>query len=113
CSILVLTMSTSRAYNVDMANIKSEIRKLWTASPPLTATAILMIIALAGFCVGLLLDDRIITGAPAWVKPAKFAASTAIYSGTMAWVFRHITVWPRYLRATAWTVSAVFVIDVA
>jgi hypothetical protein len=33
--------------------------------------------------IGLLIDDRVITGAPAWLKPAKFGASTAVYLLTM------------------------------
>jgi hypothetical protein len=106
-------MSTLPRYNVDMVNIRTELSRLWVASAPLTATAILMLVALAGFSVGLVLDDRIITGVPAWLKPAKFAASTAIYSATMAWLFRYIAVWPGFMRATGWTVAVVFIIEVA
>jgi len=32
---------------------------------------------------GLLLDERVITGAPAWLKPCKFAFSTSVYSFTL------------------------------
>src|SRR5687767_4696530 len=96
-----------------MVNIQTELRRLWVESAPLTATALLMLVALVGFSVGLVLDDRIITGVPAWLKPAKFAASTAIYSATMAWLFRYITVWPGYIRATGWTVAIVFIVEVA
>ena len=34
--------------------------------------------------VGLAVDPRAITGAPAWLKPAKFAISSAIYGLTLA-----------------------------
>ncbi len=40
--------------------------------------------------VGLMVDDRIITGAPAWLKPAKFGASGAIYLFTMAWMVKDL-----------------------
>ncbi len=40
--------------------------------------------------IGLLVDDRVITGAPAWLKPAKFGASGAIYLVTMAWMVRDL-----------------------
>jgi len=40
--------------------------------------------------IGLLVDDRVITGAPAWLKPAKFGASTAIYLLTMTWMVRDL-----------------------
>jgi len=40
--------------------------------------------------IGLLIDDRMITGAPAWLKSAKFGASTAIYLLTMTWMVRDL-----------------------
>ena len=46
-----------------------------------------MLAALGASLVGLWVDPRTITGAPAWLKPAKFAASIAIYSLTLAWLF--------------------------
>ncbi|WP_306214596.1 hypothetical protein [Actinoplanes sp. RD1] len=43
--------------------------------------------ALAVVCLaGLVADDRIITGAPAWLKPFKFSVSLAVYAGTLAWL---------------------------
>jgi hypothetical protein len=59
--------------------------------------AVLMAVGLVGAAAGLIFDTRLITGAPAWEKPAKFAASTAIYSATVAWLFRYLTVWPRFV----------------
>ena len=47
---------------------------------------------------GLLLDPRVITGAPAWLKPAQFAISTAVYSLTLAWFFTVLPDWPRLRR---------------
>ena len=66
------------------------LNRLWTGSAPLTATGLLMIPVLAAAIVGLLLDPQIISGAPAWLKPAKFAASIAIYTLTLAWMFSFI-----------------------
>jgi len=72
-----------------------------------------MLAALVAWSVGLILDPRIITGVPAWLKPAKFAISTAIFSGTIAWLYRYITVWPRFMRAVGWVLAAVLVFEVA
>ena len=47
---------------------------------------------------GIFLDSRIVTGAALWLKPAKFALSMAIYAGTLAWMFQHITVQRRFVR---------------
>ena len=67
------------------------------------ANLTLLVIAM----VGLLLDDRLITGAPAWLKPAKFGASTAIYLFTLAWMVRSLppTRWLRIATPTiAWLI---------
>jgi len=96
-----------------MVNIKSEIEHLWRESEPLTATAILMMVAFVFSIAGIFLDDRMITGVPAWLKPSKFAISTAIYSATLACLFRYLTVWPRFVRAMGWVVSIVLVAEVA
>lgn len=44
------------------------------------------------------LDSRLITGAPAWVKPMKFAISTILYAGTLAWMLSFVTGYPRLVR---------------
>src|SRR5271155_2080359 len=89
------------------------IRKLWTESAPLTAVTALMLVVFAASVAGIFLDPRTITGMPAWLKPAKFAISTAIYAATMAWLFQYIRVWPRFIRATGWIVAIIFVAEVA
>jgi hypothetical protein len=92
--------------------LQAEARLLWLASPPLAATALLMLIAFVASVPGIFLDHRIITGVPAWVKPAKFAISTAIYTGTLAWFYRYLTVWPRFVRVMVWIVAVVIVLEV-
>jgi hypothetical protein len=87
--------------------------RLWHASPPLTGVGLLMLVAAAASVVGMLVDPRIITGAPAWLKPFKFAISTAIYSLTLAWIFTWLPDWPRLRRVVGWTTAIVFVLEVA
>ena len=87
--------------------------RLWRASPPLTAVGVLMLFAAAASVVGLAVDQRTITGAPAWLKPLKFAISTAVYSLTLAWIFGWLTEWPRVRRVVGWTTAVVFVLEVA
>lgn len=87
--------------------------RLWRGSPPLTAVGLLMIVVAALSMVGILVDPRIITGAPAWLKPFKFAVSTAVYSLTLAWIFGYLKDWPRVRRAVGWTTAIVFVLEVA
>jgi hypothetical protein len=54
--------------------------------------------------VGVLVDDRVVTGAAAWLKPFKFAVSIAVYGGTLAWLF---TLLPRRSRTAEWAVTVV------
>ncbi len=89
------------------------LRQLWDASPPLTSVGILMLVVAVPSAVGIFVDSRIITGAPAWLKPFKFAISTAIYSLTLAWIFTWLSDWPRARRAVGWTTAIVFVLEVA
>jgi hypothetical protein len=72
-----------------------------------------MFVVACASLVGLLVDPRIITGAPAWMKPFKFAVSTAVYSLTLAWIFGWLTDWPRVRRVVGWTTAIVFVLEVA
>jgi hypothetical protein len=74
------------------------LHRLWSDAPLMTATGLLMLVVLAGAVAGLVLDPRTITGVPAWLKPAKFAASIAIYTLTLAWIFTHLDAWPRTRR---------------
>ena len=87
--------------------------RLWRASPPLTAVGLLMVVVAGASVVGMLVDPRLITGAPAWLKPFKFAVSTAVYSLTLAWIFRWLPDWPRARRVVGWTTAIVFVLEVA
>jgi hypothetical protein len=87
--------------------------RLWLSSPPLAAVGMLMLFVACASVVGLLVDPRIITGAPAWLKPLKFAMSTAVYSLTLAWIFTFLPEWPRVRRVVGWTTAIVFVLEVS
>ena len=89
------------------------VSKLWKGSAPLAATGLLMLVVLAGAVIGLAVDPRTITGAPAWLKPAKFAASIAIYTFTLAWIFSLIPEWRRTRRIVGWTTAAAMVLEIA
>jgi hypothetical protein len=105
------TAHTSRS--VESTRRGAALARLWQASAPLTAAGLLMLVAAGVFVVALAVDPRIITGAPAWLKPFKFAISTAIYSLTLAWIYRWLPDWPRMRRVVGWTTAIVFVLEVA
>ena len=51
-------------------------------------------------------------GAPAWMKPAKFAASIAIYTLTLAWVFTYLPEWTRTRRVVSWVTAVTLVLEI-
>jgi hypothetical protein len=89
------------------------VKRLWQTSPELMATSGLMLIVLAGTMVGLAVDPRMITGAPAWLKPAKFAVSITIYTATLAWFFTFIPEWTRTRRVIGWGTAAAMIVEMA
>ena len=95
------------------SHASSAIRTLWHTDRPLTAVSLLMLVALAASAFGLWLDPRTIGGMPAWLKPAKFAASFVIYSITLAWLFRYLGPWQRTRRMVSWITSVVLVLEFA
>lgn len=89
------------------------LKRLWETSAPLTFTGMLMLPALVMASGGLIIDPRMITGAPAWLKPAKFSASIAIYVFTLAMAFTLIPNWPKTRRVVGWTTAIVMVLELA
>jgi len=96
-----------------VTSIQLGLRRVWKSDRTLTVSALLMVGALAAFVVGLVIDPRVITGAPAWLKPAKFAVSTAIYMFTLAWVFSYLGEWPRLRKLVGRGTAAIFIVEVA
>lgn len=67
------------------------------------------------FIVGLFLDSRTITGAPAWLKPTKFAISISIYSFTLLWFLSLIDTSKRWrkrlVNIIGWTLTLTFLAE--
>ncbi len=96
-----------------MVNMIIEWKRLWGQSPVLMVTAVLMLATFLGSLAGIFLDPTIVTGMPAWLKPAKFGISTTLYCVTLAWLYRYIHIWRPRLRAVAWIVAVVFIVEIA
>src|SRR3974377_846246 len=104
--MLMLTVFT-------LKGVAPMLKRLWKTDAPLTATGILMLPALAMAAVGLLVDPRLIMGAPAWLKPAKFALSIAVYVFTLAWMFTFIPDFRRTRRIVGCVTAIAMVLDLA
>jgi len=106
----MITTSGSETFPVG-SRARALLARLWQASPPLTAVGVLMVVLAVASAVGVAVDPRVISGAPAWLKPLKFAASTAVYSLTMAWMFTYLSERPRVRRVVGWITAVVFVVE--
>jgi hypothetical protein len=87
--------------------------RLWRADHWLTGAGLIMLVALGAAIVGLAVDDRVVTGMPAWLKPAKFAASTAIYMLTLAWIFIYLPDRIRTRRIVGRATAVILLMEVA
>lgn len=89
----------------------SFITRLWRTAPGLVGTGAVLAALMVPFGVGLLVDPRVITGAPAWLKPLKFAISTSLYAFTLAWVFTYVPGRSRTRRIIGGGTAAAFIIE--
>jgi hypothetical protein len=109
-------------FNIDvnlfhMGNRASQLRRVvaagYAVSPALTVLGFIMAADLV-FCVlGLVVDRRVITGAPAWLKPAKFALSTMIAAWSFAFCIASTGIWRRLTRALDVILAASLFIEIA
>ena len=66
------------------------LRRAWALNAPLTLLGVVMVGTLFAALVGLVVDHQVITGAPAWLKPAKFAISVTIYCCTFVYLLQFV-----------------------
>jgi hypothetical protein len=86
-------------------------QRSWAANWPLTLVGLGNLLILVAALVGLIVDERVITGAPAWLKPMKFAISIAIYSFTFVWLLGFVKTRPRLAQMAATLTAIGFVIE--
>ncbi|WP_089154104.1 hypothetical protein [Micromonospora sp. NBS 11-29] len=74
-----------------------------------SAMAVLTVVA----AVGVVADPRVLTGAPAWLKPMKFAVSFVLYGTTLAWMLSLLPRRSRLAERAATVIVAVAVVEMA
>lgn len=82
-------------------------------SRALTGVFVATLVLTALAACGLVLDPRVIAGAPAWLKPLKFAISIAIYALSFAWLLGHVRGRPRLVRWLTGATAAVLALELA
>lgn len=72
---------------------------LYRRSPtPFIAAAVNVVLLLIAL-VGLAVDHRVVTGAPVWLKPVKFATSVPLFLLFLAWMMQELSARPSVRRA--------------
>lgn len=87
------------------------LRSACAANPALTILGVAMVITFAATLLGIFVDHRVITGAPAWLKPAKFAISVSIYCFTFVWMLGFVENRPRLVRLVANVTAASLIVE--
>ncbi|MGI8690488.1 MAG: hypothetical protein ACR2M3_18060 [Thermomicrobiales bacterium] len=80
---------------------------------PLAFMILVMLLTIVAALVGLLADPSVITGAPAWLKPLKFAVSISIYSATFIWLLGFVQSHRRIAGIVAWVTTVGLLIEMA
>jgi hypothetical protein len=87
------------------------LRRAWAFSRPLALVGVAMLLTLLAALAGILVDPRVVTGAPAWLKPAKFAISISIYCFTLLWLLTFVRGRPRLVGLIAWVTAVALLIE--
>lgn len=77
---------------------------------PLVVATLTCLALLAVSLVGLVVDPRTITNAPAWLKPAKFGASIAVFTITLTFLVRDLPP-SRLLRAATTVIGWALIVE--
>ncbi len=83
------------------------LHKLWRTHAPLTVSALVTALVTVFFIIGIFADPRVITGAPAWLKPTKFGVSISLYSLTLVWILGFVRGKRRWVNILGWVVLTV------
>src|SRR3954451_4252813 len=102
---------TSNAVSASPVSRRKAAARASGASPVLTAGVVVALVTLVVSLAGLALDPRLIAGAPAWLKPMKFAVSIAAYLLTVRWMLRFLPDRPRLLTVVSSVLVGAFVAE--
>jgi len=92
--------------------LKSVLRIMSASIRCLNRTSWLLAGLSLAFAVALVLDPRTVDGAPAWLKPLKFAVSLTVYGFTLAWMLRQLDSWPRVAAWGAWVTTVAALVEI-
>ena len=101
-------MTTSTSTPVRLSSARPS-----AAGAVLAVGAGLSAVAFAIAVIGLIVDPTVLTGAPAWMKPAKFSFSIAVYLLTLRWILSHVRGHARLLAVLSTIITVALVAEIA
>jgi len=84
-----------------MSQLRTWLARAWAFNQLLTLAGLLHLILIPLLGLAWVLDPKTILGAPAWIKPLKFALSGGIYCLTFVWLLTYVQGWPRLVKFAA------------
>jgi hypothetical protein len=96
---------------IDLFNVSKFFTWSWTTNPALTILGMAMLVTLGGSLIGLVIDRRTITNAPAWLKPAKFAISLTLYAFTLVWLLQFVRSFPLIVSIVSFAMMFILIIE--
>jgi len=96
-----------------MTTTSAALRRTSTWNRPLMLLVAGMAVLTLITAIGTVADDRVLTGAPIWLKPFKFSVSIALYAFTLAWMLSLLPRRSRLVERAAIVIVALFVVEMA
>lgn len=88
-------------------------QRAWSFSPLLALSVVANLALIPIFIVAAAADPRLITGAPAWIKPLKFAISITIFSATFIWLLTFVQGHTRLVKLAAGITGLGLLVEIA
>jgi hypothetical protein len=112
-NVMTEPMHTTRTDNTDTGSGPRRILSAgWSRNPILLSIATFQLALPIAFLAGMAVDPRTVGGEPVWLKPAKFAASLALFAATLGWLGIHLPVDGRALRRVSIGIAAVSLLEI-
>ena len=92
--------------------VRQLVARAWWANRPLAFSGAAMMLLAIVTLIALPFDTRMVTGAPVWMKPLKFAISTAFFSFTILWMLTYVRNHPRLVRSASWLMAGTLGIEI-
>ena len=108
-------MQASAQQALSLSSIASALKSSLRDQPGMAFTGVLAVAMVVASMLGAILDPKVITGEAAWIKPAKFGISFAVYAASLIWMLSLLkpSKWVRWagiLTAVGFTVEAVIIV---